>query len=209
VDLAAGVLAENDIVELLGGVEAALGAEGELGGVALDAARGKVDVLRFERVEDVLRGDAVGGHLVGVEPEAHRVALLAEDADLADAGDRLHALLDEGVATLETSRMFWVSLCTARKMMGSRVGVGLLHDGRVGVLGQRLHHLRDLVADVVGGGFEVGVEIELDADGALALAGGGGNRADAGDAADGLLDGLGDLRVDDLGVRAACSWSAP
>ncbi len=54
-----------------------------------DLAGGDLDVLLGDRVLDVDRGDAERGELVGIEPDAHRVAALAEDLHVADAGQAL------------------------------------------------------------------------------------------------------------------------
>ena len=44
------LFADHQVVELLGGVHESQGADRQLGGVALDAARGKLDVLAVEGI---------------------------------------------------------------------------------------------------------------------------------------------------------------
>ena len=59
-----------------------------------DLAGGDLDVLLGDRVLHVDRGDAEIGELVGIEPDAHRIAPLAEDLHVADAGQALQRIDD-------------------------------------------------------------------------------------------------------------------
>ena len=59
-----------------------------------DLAGGDLDVLLGDRVLHVDRGDAEIGELVGIEPDAHRIAALAEDLDVADARQALQRIDD-------------------------------------------------------------------------------------------------------------------
>ncbi len=57
-----------------------------------DLAGRDLDVLLGDRVLHVDRGDAEIGELVGIEPDAHRIAPLAEDLHVADAGQALERI---------------------------------------------------------------------------------------------------------------------
>ena len=196
------VLEDDEAVEVVDGHEAPEGADGEFGVVALDASGWQFDVFAVHCVTDVHGGDAVGREQGGVHAEAHGVALLAPDGDAADAGDGLEALLvvlvgvdaevDEGafVAAEEDSED------------GLGVGVGFADGGGVDVARKAPEGAGDFVAHVVGGGFQIDVEVELDGDAAGAVAAGAGEGADALDAVDGGFQGLGDLGLDDVRVRA-------
>ena len=59
-----------------------------------DLAGGDLDVLLGDGVLHVDRGDAELGELVGIEPDAHRIAPLAEDLHVADAGQALQRIDD-------------------------------------------------------------------------------------------------------------------
>ena len=54
----------------------------------LDAAGGQLDVLGAQRVLDVLHRELARRERLAIEPDAHRVATLAADADLRDARAR-------------------------------------------------------------------------------------------------------------------------
>ena len=90
--------ADHDLVELLGIAEPAHGIDlhRELGagrrrGLA-DLPRRYLDVLLGNRVLHVDGSDAELGELVRIEPHPHRVAPLAEDLHIADAGDALQRI---------------------------------------------------------------------------------------------------------------------
>src|SRR5205085_9779005 len=82
---------DDDGAELLLGAEAALGVDEQLrvnrarGRLLADAAGGNLDVLFADGRNHLGGGQALGGDLVGIEPDAHGVVARAEDADLADA----------------------------------------------------------------------------------------------------------------------------
>ena len=93
-------LLDDDGAELVRQPQVGLGQNRELGVPALDAPGRHLDVLRPQRVLDVLRRQIVGGEPRCIEPDAHGIAALAEDARLGDAGDRLEPVLDEAVGEI-------------------------------------------------------------------------------------------------------------
>ena len=201
-DDAVGVFAHHQVVELPRGVHQSHRADRQLRGVALDAARRQFDVLAVEGRLDVGRGDAVAGHLRGVEPQAHRVAFLAPDLHAAHVADGLQLLLDRQVGDLAQFEQRPLVALDRDHQNRRGVGVGLGHGRGVAVARQVALGARNLVANVVGGGFEVHREFELDGDAALALAADARQRADARDAVDVLFERLGDLVFDHVGVGA-------
>ena len=92
--------AHHDLAELGRVVEAADGVDLHLecragrGRGLADLAGSDLDVLLRDRVLDVDRGDAEIGQLVGIEPDAHRIAPLAEDLHVANAGQPLQRIDD-------------------------------------------------------------------------------------------------------------------
>ena len=90
-DLAVRAGLHDDLAELLLIGEAALGVDRELEIEAFDARRGADDaggglhVLGADFVDDVARRQAVFGHLLRVEPDAHGIIARAEQLDVADA----------------------------------------------------------------------------------------------------------------------------
>jgi hypothetical protein len=97
---AVGVRAQDEVTELFRGAEAALGVDRDLVRlIATDRRRADCpgrdrDVLSLERGHDVAGREPVLVHPDGIEPEAHRVAALAEDADVVDAADALEDVDD-------------------------------------------------------------------------------------------------------------------
>ena len=201
-DDAVGVLAHHQVVELLRGVHQAHRADGQLGGVALDAARGQFDILAVEGVFDVGGGDAVTGHLGRIEPQAHRVAFLAPYLHAAHVADGLQLLFDREVGDLAQFQQRPLVALDGHHQDRRGVGVGFGHRRGIAVAGQVALGARHLVAHVVGGGFEVHRELELHGDTALALTADARQRTDARDAVDVLLERLGNLVFDYVGIGA-------
>ena len=199
-DDAVAVLADHQVVELLRGVHQPQRADGQFGGVALDAARGEFDILAVEGILDVRGGYAVAGHLRRVEPQPHRVALFAPDLHAAHVADRLQLLLDRQVGDLAQFEQRALVALNGHHQNRRGVGISLRDRRRVAVARQVALRPRDLVAHVVGGGFEIDRELEFDGDAALPLLAGARQRADARDAVDVLLEGFGDLVLDHVGI---------
>ena len=59
-----------------------------------ERARGHLDVLLLQGRDDVGGGQAVGGELVGVEPDPQRIFVAAEDRDVADAVEAQQLVAD-------------------------------------------------------------------------------------------------------------------
>ncbi len=88
----AGAGADDDALELqrIGqpAAEGEVGLEGLVGHRRLgDLAARHLGILRLHRGDDVLRGDGVGRHQPGVQPDAHGVVARALHVDVADAVD--------------------------------------------------------------------------------------------------------------------------
>ena len=134
-------LPEHQVVELLRRAEPARGADGELGRRRPRCGRdGRSTFCGGERARCTSSGVTVGGELARVQPQPHRVALLAEDAHRGHAGDGLHALRTTRSAKSVTLEDAAACRCAASmKMIGLGVGVRLLDDRRIGV-GRQLAH---------------------------------------------------------------------
>ena len=98
--VAAGL--DDHVRELLGIVEAAQHVERVLeawssgaGGMPIWPA-GHLLALLLQRLDDVLRRQAARLHLLGIEPDAHRVLAGAEHVDVADAGQPRDLVLAAG-----------------------------------------------------------------------------------------------------------------
>ncbi len=178
-------------------------AQRELARARLDPARGQLDVLAPQRVLDVGDRELARRERLPVDPDAHRVAAAADDADARDAGHRRHAVDDVALGVVrELEHRHRVGRERERHDgVGVRVG---FHDlRRIGLGRQAAQHARDAVAHVVGRGVDVAVDVELDADLRALVLAVGFDLEDALDAGDGVLDDLRDLGLDDRGRRAA------
>ena len=154
-------------------------------------------------VLDLGHGQTAGGQRLAVEPDPHRVAPLAGDADPRHAVDRAQAIDQHAVGVVgELERGQPLAL---EVQPHHRIGVGVdLGDlGDVGLVGQIADHPADAVAHVVGGLVHVAVERELEVDRGAFVAAGGGELDQAGQAGDPVLDHLGDLGLDHVGRGAA------
>ena len=97
---ALGIRAHDDVAELCRIAQAPDGIDLHLERRACgrrrlsDLAGGDLHVLLGDRVLHVDGGDAEVGELVGIEPDSHRVAPLAENLDIADARQALERIDD-------------------------------------------------------------------------------------------------------------------
>ncbi len=87
-------LRDHERAELVDAVGLAAQADVELAVAALEAARGQLDVLPFERADDVRGRDVARVHAHGVEPHPEAALAVAAEQDLAHAGHRLQPLAD-------------------------------------------------------------------------------------------------------------------
>ena len=199
-DDAVGVFLDDEVVELFGCVHQAQGADGQFGSVAFDAARGELDVLAVDGILDIDGRDAVARHFGRVEPQAHGVFLFTPDADAAHVGDGLKLFLHGEVGYLAQFEQGAFVALQGYHQDGDGVGIGFRYGGRVAVAGQVALGARHLVAYVVGGSLQVDGQFKFDGDATLSLLAHTGQRADAGDAVDVLLQRFGNLVFDDVGV---------
>ena len=173
---------EDEIVELLRRLEIGLGEHGEFALHALDAAGGHIDVLPAKRVLDVLRGEVVGGEALGIEPDAHRIFALAEQGHGGNPAQRLQLILDVAVGVIgDLERRVPVA---GEGDVEDRLGIGLdlLDDRLVDLVGEMSPHPCGAVAHVGGGIIGIALELETDGDLALFLAADRGEVVDALDA---------------------------
>jgi hypothetical protein len=131
------VLAQDHVVELLCRPQVGLRYDGELAVGAFDAARRDLDVLAAQGALDLLHRQPVGSEPGLVEPDAHGVAALAEDAYGRHAIDGLQLVLDHAVYDIghfDRAQPF-----AQEGKIDDREGVGLdLGDDRLVDLGRQL-----------------------------------------------------------------------
>ena len=136
-----------------------------------DLAGGDLDVLLGDGALDVDRGHAEVGELVGVEPDAHRIAPLAEDLDVADAGQALQLIDDLQVGVVRQRDLIDRMIGRGQIDDENEVRVLLLdrHAALIDDRRQRRSRLRNAVLDVDGSDIERVADIEGDGDGRRAV----------------------------------------
>ena len=202
--------AQNDVAELRGVGELRQGVDrvGMLLAIRLgrgsDAAGRDLGVLLVERVDDVADVEALLLELLRVQPDAHRILPLAEDADLRDAG-RAGQVIDDvelGVVA-QKQRVVLLRIRLQRDAHDERTGV--LADGNADLL-YRLRQLPerrlDEVLNVGRSDVEVDAEVERTGDRRYALAAGRTDVAQPLNGVHGLFERRRDLRFDCLRARA-------
>ena len=198
---AAGV-GHDQLGELVGRLELAERADGELAAVGLDAAGRHLDVAAPDGLLHVLHGQTARRQLGGGEPYPHREAPLAEDPRLAHARQRLQPALHQPVA--DVGELEQVVVLAREREPEERLRVGLLlgDDRLAHVLRQAAADAGHLVAHVLRGGLDAALEVELEGDVAEPF----GARARKGsqslDRAQLFLENVGDGRLDHLGIGA-------
>ena len=200
VDRTAVDLADDDLPQGLEVDRLAEDADVDLAAGGFEPPGRQLDVLALEGGDDVADGQALLVEPGGVEPDADVPLQGAHEGDLADAGDRLELLL-EAVADVIAEDPLGVGPAQAGHHDRLVLGIGLGDDGRVHVPGKAAGGLGDLGLDVLEGQVDVAGKLDLDGDVAGALAGGRGDRPDALDLDQGLLERLDDLVLHDLRGR--------
>ena len=203
--------AHDDRAELLGGFEPALGGQRDRALLRLDhrcaayAADRGLDVLRAYRGDHLVRRQPEPGQPVHVEPDAHRIVLLAKQIGLADprdAADRVadvdqHVVGQKQAVARPFGRAQHDDLQDRRGRLFD-LDTALLHLGR-----QPCHRPLHPVLDIDGVGFGIGTDGERygEAIGPV-IARGRPHVQHAGHAVDLALDNLGDGLLDDFGIGA-------
>ncbi len=198
----AGLL-DDDVGELFRLDEVGLGHHREFPVGTFDAAGRHFHVLPTQCVLDILWGQTERRQAVAVEPDAHGELALAEDPHVRGARQRLQAWLDQAVGDIGH---FQCRMLVGREGdPDDRAGVGFdLGDHRfVDVRRQAVAHAGNAVAHVRGRRIRIALELETHGNLAVLLPGNRGDDIDAFNAGQRILQGLGDLRFDNLGRGAA------
>ena len=167
-----GRRAHDDVAELRRVAQAAdrvhLHLEGRAGRRRLlaDLAGRDLDILLGDGILHIDGGDAELGHLVGVEPDAHRIAPLAEDHDIADAGKALQRIGDLQIGVIAQSH--GIDRIVRREEIDDQDEVGiLLGDGDAALIDdarQGGRGLGDAVLHIDRGDVQRIADIEGDGD---------------------------------------------
>ena len=133
-------------------------ADREFAHALLETAARQLEILRAQRRRHVRGRQLVGVETIGIELDLDLPAARAEEDHLADAVDRFHALLD---VLLEEGELDRGQRRRDREHHDRhRVGVLLLHDRRIGGLGQVADDGSTLAANLLRG--DVGVLREVE-----------------------------------------------
>ncbi len=195
-------LLDNEVVELRRRAQIGFRQDGELAHPRLDPPGWHFHVLAAQRGLDILRRQFVGRHAQRVEPEPHGIFAFPEDAHLGDTGQRLKLVLDVPVGIIgDVQRRV---LIAGEGEIDDRLGVGLdlLDDRLVDLVGQVAAHAAHPVAHIRRRGIRIAVEPEIHGDLAGFLAADRTDEIHALDSRERLLQNLRDLRLDDGRVRA-------
>ena len=128
-------VADDDALEIARIDDASHRAQRQLASALVHASARDFDVLRGQRGTHLLDIQVVGVQLLAIEPDLNLALPIADEADLADAAERLDVLLDLVVDDLRGFAKI------ARRGDGNvqnrrRVGCDLLDHRRIGILRQ-------------------------------------------------------------------------
>ena len=167
----------------------------------LDGAGGEVEVVGADGVADLLKTDAVGVELLGVEVDVDVALGGTADGDIADAVDAVefvdHVVLKDAVEA-------GVGLLGGEAILQDRHGRGVeLEDhGTADAVGQVVEEEVDIGTYVVEGLVDILAPFELEGDDGDVVLGGGGDVLQTVDAVERVLDNLGDIGLDVASVGA-------
>ena len=188
-------IGHDQLLEALGRLDAAEGAQALFLGPARDAPAGDLHVLAGQGVLHLLDAEPVTGEAVGVDEDLDLALLAPHDGD----GPTSFTVSSWRLIRLSAISVISRGRALARDHHGhdrGRIGVGLLDDGGLGAGREAGDDGVHLLAHVVGRLLHVALEHEGGEDLRLPLDGAGAQLVEAGDGVDGLLDGLGDLALD-------------
>ncbi len=195
-------LKDDQVVEIFGGLQKAYRPDRELGGIAFDATAGKFHIFALERLPDVARRELVGTELGGVHPQTHGIPFGTPDLDIRHPRYGLKPLLEDVVGDFGEFKRVARVAAHAQEHDWARVGVGFRDNRVVDLRRQTPSCPAHPVAHIVCGIFEWDLQVEFDGDGAHTLAAYRRDASYARNAVDALLEGLGDLRLHDVGIGA-------
>ena len=191
---------DNQVIEHLGGIHQTHRADVQFNGVSLDTSRRQFHVFVVHRVLHVHRRKPVARHFDGVKPQAHGILFLTPNRHAAHVGNGLQLFLHRQVGNLAQfkQRAFFTLQCHHQDWRS--VGVSLRHRRRVAVTRQVTLGTRHLVAHVVGRRLQIHRQLELHRNAAASLRTHTGQRTDAGNTIDILLQRLGNLVFYHIGI---------
>ncbi len=151
------LLANDDVVELGDGLDAAAGPQGQRLRSLIDASARNLDVLRLQGAGDVIDRQVIGAQPIGIEPHIDLTLPSAEDQHLADAVDALE---------LAAQHLVCVFSDVANRLVGAqrqaedrrRVRIEAIDARLLNRLRQQRQDAVDLVAHFLRG--DVGVLVE-------------------------------------------------
>ena len=195
---AADPLRDRDAAELADRGRLAHHADVVLQFGGLQHPAGELRVLGLDRVDHVVDGDLQVAHLLALEPDAQVRVGEAHQRDLARPGQGLEAV-HETVPDVGGQLAVRPGARDAHEHDRMVLGVDLLDDRSVHLLGQVALGLGDLGLHLLHGDVDVLLEVELRGDVGRAETGRGADLADALDRHQGFLDRVDDLVLHDLG----------
>jgi len=201
-DRRAVAIRDDDVAELIRVLELSRRLHRQRRLRAIEHTRRHVDVLRRDRVRDVLERDVAGRELIRIELQADGVLLRAIDQHLRDAAHHRQTLRQRRLAELVERRQRHF-IGRQRQREDRRVGgVRLLIRRRNDALRQAANRLRDRGLHVLRGRVNVAIERELHDDLRLPEARCRRHVVDAGDRREGLLERRRDRRRHGRRARA-------
>ena len=197
------LLLDDELAELLGGLEVGIGDQVHRDHRALGPAQGREVVVLRQRVAHLGRGDAEGRHLARLQPDAHGERPVAEDLGPLDAADGRELRLDDPRQVVGDLVLVEMVGGEADVHRGELV-VGRLHldDRSLGLGGEVVADLRHLRLDLGQGRVRVVVELQVDGDGAQGLGARRLHVVDPVGARDDPFEGSRDEAPDEVGVGA-------
>ena len=195
-------VANGQAAYLVGAGHGGFGAHDELLVLGAEAAGGQVERRVAEHGGDIADRQPEGGQPQGIDHHAQHALTVAEQVDRGNAVDGDQGWDD---VLLDDSRERLLAQGFARRGEahdGAGIGIGLDDGELLHVLGKLPLDPADGLADVAGGGVEVDVGREDDADSEIVLLARRPHLLDAGDARNGPFDESGHLDVDGLRRRA-------
>src|SRR5690554_6651217 len=199
-DHAVAVLVHHHAVEILHRGKTPHGTYGKFRITAFNTSGRQFYIFTRKCGTHIHRRQLISSQFGRIHPQAYGKAFGAPGADLTHTLYGLETLLKSYFSIL--GQVDEGTTAAAQSYGENRlgIGVGLGHHRRIGIGGQAPHGARDFIAHVVGSGLQIHFQVKFYGNATGAIATAAADASNALNAVNGLLQGLGNLGLNNIGI---------
>src|SRR5690554_3376685 len=197
---AVAVLIHHHAVKIFHQGKAPHGTYGKFRIAAFNPSGRQLYILTNKCIAHIHRRQLISGQFGRVHPQANGKAFGTPGADLTHPLNGLQTLFKIDFGKLGQVDEGTTAAAQGNGENGLGVGIGLGYHWRVGIGGQAPHGARDFIAHVVGSGLQIHFQLKFYGNATGTIATAAADASNALNAVNGLLQGLGNLGFDNIGI---------